>query len=212
MEDLGARIREARQDKGWTLTTLAERCGLSSSFLSQVERGLTTLSIVSLSAICQALGLPIASLFESSGSLEERGATVTAADQQLHIRIGSSPVSYRYLTRQLPAAPVEELLIAEFPAGCRQPDSIHKGEEFGYVLAGQLILQVNGQTHALRSGDSYRVAPAELHSYAADPSSGARILMAITQRFIEVEPVPVTGPRPPARDLPESGSSEEEET
>jgi transcriptional regulator with XRE-family HTH domain len=184
VDDLGAQLRKARQEHGWTLEALSARSGLSTGFLSQVERGQSTLSIVSLSAICRALDIPMDRLFTSSAPLDEGAAVVTEARAQLRIQIGESAVSYRYLTPQLPRAPIEELLIAEFPARARQDATAHDGEEFGYVLAGSLELRVGDTEHQLAAGDSYRVASRERHEYRAG-ASGARILMAVTQRFIE---------------------------
>ncbi len=185
MDDIGTRIRDARTGKGWTLETLSSESGLSPSFLSQVERGLSTLSIVSLSSICRALDLPIESLFVSSGPLDRRAPVVTKADQQLQIQIGRSPVAYRYLSGQLPTAPIEELLIAEFPAGCRQDESQHRGEELGYVLEGRLTIAVDGTEHDLGAGDSYRIEASRPHSYRTGKGRGARVLMAVTERFVE---------------------------
>ncbi len=184
MQDIGAQLRRARQDRGWTLETLSARSGLSASFLSQVERDQSTLSIVSLSAICRALEIPMDRLFTSSGPLLRGASRVTKAASQLRIQIGDCAVSYRYLTSQLPAVPVEELLIAEFPAGGRQEATPHDGEELGYVLGGSLTLWVAEEEHRLAPGDSYRVAPQEPHAYEAG-RTGARILMAVTQRFID---------------------------
>lgn len=186
MDDIGARIRAARKGKGWTLDALASKCGLSTGFLSQVERDLTTLSIVSLSAICHALNIPIESLFSSSRPIGQEPSAITRADQQLHIKIGASPISYRYLSGQLPNVPVEELLIAEFPPGCDQQDSSHEGEELGYVLRGSFVLQVGDERVQLKTGDSYRVAASESHGYRTSDSEGAHVLMAVTQRFIEI--------------------------
>ena len=184
MEDLGARIRQARQQRGWTLEGLSQRSGLSTGFLSQVERGQSTLSIVSLSAICRALDLRIETLFSSDRPLSEAAPVVTKATQQLHIRVGTSPVTYGYLTRQLPAAPVQELLIAEFPPSTEPTESTHEGEEFGYVLTGKLRLRLRDEVFSLEAGDSYRVHATEPHAYSTPANSGARILMAVTQRFI----------------------------
>jgi transcriptional regulator with XRE-family HTH domain len=184
VENLGEQLREARQGRGWTLETLSTRSGLSTGFLSQVERGQSTLSIVSLSAICRALEIPIDRLFTSSAPLGVGAPRVTKAAAQLRIQIGDSAVSYRYLTPQLPAVPVEELLIAELPPNARQEATAHDGEELGFVLEGTLRLLVGGDDCALAAGDSYRVASREQHEYRAG-RSGARILMAVTQRFIE---------------------------
>lgn len=185
MDEIGARIRDARASKGWTLETLASQSGLSASFLSQVERGLSTLSIVSLSSICRALALPIESLFVSSGPLDRRAPVVTKSDQQLQIRIGRSPVAYGYLTGQLPEEPIAELLIAEFPADCRQDGSQHRGEELGYVLDGKLTIAVDGTEYELGVGDSYRIEASRLHSYRTGKPGGAKVLMAVTERFVE---------------------------
>lgn len=184
VEDLGAQLRTARQERGWTLEALSARSGLSTGFLSQVERGQSTLSIVSLSAICHALEIPIDRLFTSSRPLGERPSRVTLAAAQLRIQIGDSAVAYRYLSPQLPGAPIAELLIAEFPPNAHQEATAHEGEELGFVLEGTLALWVEGEKNALAAGDSYRVASREEHEYEAG-GSGARILMAVTQRFIE---------------------------
>src|SRR5512137_3136990 len=128
VEDIGAQLRRARLERGWTLETLSGRSGLSTGFLSQVERDQSTLSIVSLSAICHALEIPMDKLFTSSGPLLKDATRVTRAMSQLRLQIGDSPISYRYLSPQLPVAPIQELLIAEFPAGSRQEATTHEGE------------------------------------------------------------------------------------
>ena len=192
MDDIGARLRAARKGKGWTLESLASKSGLSTGFLSQVERDLTTLSIVSLSAICQALEVPIESLFSSSRPIGQAPSAVTRADQQLHIQIGGSPITYRYLSGQLPGSPIEELLIAEFPPHCDQQGSSHEGKEFGYVLRGSLVLNVQDEQYELKAGDSYRVAASQSHGYRTSDAEGADVLMAVTQRFIEIPPQKLT--------------------
>ncbi len=188
MDDIGARIRSARKNRGWTLEALASESGLSTGFLSQVERDLTTLSIVSLAAICDALSIPIESLFSSNRPIHEAPSQVTREDQQLHIQIGGSPISYRYLSGQLPDVPIEELLIAEFPPHCDQRDSAHEGQEFGYVLRGKLELFIQDEVYTLQAGDSYRVDASQSHGYRTSDGGGAAILMAVTQRFIHIPP------------------------
>ncbi|MGB2982554.1 MAG: XRE family transcriptional regulator [Candidatus Bipolaricaulia bacterium] len=188
MDDLGARLREARTRRGWTLETLSGHCGLSTGFLSQVERGLSTLSIVSLAAICRALDLPIGDLFVASGPLDRAASPVTAGADQLQIQIGDSPIAYRYLSGQLPEEPIKELLIAELPPGFRQDDSTHEGQELGYVLEGRLTLVLHEDEHELATGDSYRIEASEAHGYRTRPEVGAKVLMAVTQRFIEPSP------------------------
>jgi len=60
---LGQRLLALREARRLSLRTLAERVGLSASFLSQVERDETSPSIASLEKIAQALGVDLAQLF-----------------------------------------------------------------------------------------------------------------------------------------------------
>src|SRR5437764_7540748 len=65
--DVGERLRELRRFRRCTLRTVADRSGLSESFLSQVERGRSSASIASLRKIAEALGVSMADLFEPDG-------------------------------------------------------------------------------------------------------------------------------------------------
>src|SRR3954447_1346 len=66
--DVGERLRELRRFRRATLRTIADRSGLSESFLSQVERGRSSASIASLRRIADALGVSIADLFDQDSA------------------------------------------------------------------------------------------------------------------------------------------------
>ena len=59
---LGGKIRKLRNDKEMNLATLAEKIGKTSSYLSQVERGIASPSIIALREIAKVLEVPIFSL------------------------------------------------------------------------------------------------------------------------------------------------------
>src|ERR1700755_2174233 len=69
--DVGERLRDIRRLRRATLKTIADRAGVSESFLSQVERGRASASIASLRRIADALGVAVADLFEQ-GPLRPR--------------------------------------------------------------------------------------------------------------------------------------------
>src|SRR2546422_1922861 len=71
--DVGERLRALRRFRRCTLRTIADRSGLSESFLSQVERGRSSASIASLKRIADALGVSMADLFEPDGLAGARG-------------------------------------------------------------------------------------------------------------------------------------------
>lgn len=60
---LGARLREVREERGWTLEQTAERAGLHPVSLSRVETGSVNVTVATLVALTRALGVELASLF-----------------------------------------------------------------------------------------------------------------------------------------------------
>ena len=53
---IGQRIRQVRKAKGWTQGALAEKCGISMSFMGHIERGTRIMSMDTFAGICEALG------------------------------------------------------------------------------------------------------------------------------------------------------------
>lgn len=62
--DVGKRIAALRRKKGWTTNGLANRCGLSQSFLRSVELGQKGISVENLGLICDALGISLRDFFD----------------------------------------------------------------------------------------------------------------------------------------------------
>ncbi|HAF70724.1 MAG: Cupin 2 conserved barrel domain protein [Acetothermia bacterium 64_32] len=181
MQEIGRRVREFRQRKGWTLEELSARCGLSVSFLSQVERGLSSLSISSLQAICQALGIPITHFFAppSGNSL-----VLKAGSPRTRIRIEDSQVTYSLLSGPMPER-LLEAFIAEFPVGYKHPLVTHPGEEFGYLLEGEVVLRVEEEEFRLQPGDSFHILSTQPHTIYNVGDKPAKLLWVMTHKLLE---------------------------
>lgn len=61
-EALGRRLREAREERGERLVDIAERAGISTQYLSEIERGLKEPSSEMIAAVAGALGVDLADL------------------------------------------------------------------------------------------------------------------------------------------------------
>jgi transcriptional regulator with XRE-family HTH domain len=71
---LGCELRRIRGNRGLTLTELARKARLSTSFLSEIEQGKKSPSLASLDAIASVLGVPRDALVPPMGaSLEAKG-------------------------------------------------------------------------------------------------------------------------------------------
>jgi transcriptional regulator with XRE-family HTH domain len=64
LQQIGDRLREARQTQHLTQEELAEKCGLHRTFIGSVERGERNVSVLNLRLIAKVLRLPLADLFK----------------------------------------------------------------------------------------------------------------------------------------------------
>ncbi len=69
LQDIGRRVRRRRRERGWTLSDLARRSGLSLRFVGQLERGQTNISVSRLAEVAEALDARLAWLVDP-GSAE----------------------------------------------------------------------------------------------------------------------------------------------
>jgi transcriptional regulator with XRE-family HTH domain len=149
--DVGERLRDIRRLRHATLRTIAERAGVSESFLSQVERGRASASIASLRRIAGALGVTVADLFEPGGLPRPR---VLRREERPALAFGI--LGRKLLLTQRPLQHLE-VFVGELDAGGStgtEPYAHGDSEELFVVLAGSVQLELGGDVHELESGDS----------------------------------------------------------
>jgi transcriptional regulator with XRE-family HTH domain len=156
--EIGVRLKHARLVKGLRLRELAATLDCSESFLSKVENDKVRPSLAMLHKIVGALGINIPQLF--SGSLEPPGAVqLVHVENRPIIRTGPFGKGPGILIERLIAASRTSLLEANVhcvePGGHTDGVYTHEGEEIGYVLEGQLELQVDGTWYLCKEGDSF---------------------------------------------------------
>ena len=189
MTGIGKFIRSQRKLRAWTLQELAGRCNLSVGFLSQVERGISSLSILSLNAICEAFEIPISDLYANFAGPSDEGGTSEGAseimkvDERSNIQISAGSIRYQFLSGEFPERKFE-IVIGEIPPYYDYPLAAHEGEEFGYVLEGKLLFTIGKQAHQLLGpGDSYHFLATTPHGYEAANGEAAKILWVQTLKY-----------------------------
>jgi transcriptional regulator with XRE-family HTH domain len=145
---IGPAIRDRRLRLGLTLKALATASDLSAPFLSQVERGLTTPSVVSLMGIAKALGVDINYFI----SVPKQGQIVRRANAPEVIDVGT-PAIYQRLSGNHEERKMEALLMV-IPAGLAAPTTRRDGEGFWYVLDGEIDMTVGPDHFVLKTGDT----------------------------------------------------------
>jgi transcriptional regulator with XRE-family HTH domain len=149
--ELGVRIRALRQARGLTLRDVSQQAGVTESFLSQVERDVTSPSIATLQRIAHALDLSIAQLFAEE---PETGRVVRREARRTVAFPGLKSVD-EFLTSNM-AGRLQVILSTIEPGGGTgaEPYTHDSDEEVVVVLAGVLDLWIADERYVLREGDA----------------------------------------------------------
>jgi transcriptional regulator with XRE-family HTH domain len=164
LAEIGGRIRNYRQIHGWTLDALASRAKLSKSYISRLEDGDRQPSIAALLSISRALGTSLGSLLSGETSASSFHI-VNGADQPA---ISGNGLVYQQHSGSFPGAimqPIRMTISAE-----RTGNELyrHDGEEWLYVLSGQLTVTIGEDNFSLDPGDSIHFEATVGHRLSAD--------------------------------------------
>ncbi|MFF7867658.1 helix-turn-helix domain-containing protein [Streptomyces qaidamensis] len=189
---LGARIRQARLERGTSLRALARQVGVSPSLVSQIETGKSQPSVSTLYAITTALGISVESLFDvresavasspgaSPGTVPHALAALAAepgrrigplvgADGRETLELDSGVVWERL--GRVPGAEADFLLVTYRPGGSSSGSGAlmrHPGTEYGHLTSGELVLTLGFEEYTLRPGDSVCFESTTPHRYRND--------------------------------------------
>lgn len=154
---VGEKIKKLREERGLSLPELAEKSGFSSALLSQIENHMISPPLGTLIKIGQALEVPIGHFFEDKS---EAPFVIVRADERKHIsRVASKEgvkFGYRYesLAQDKKNRYMEPFLVTLEPATKKDRNSYsHEGEEFIFVLDGEMEVTLEDHTDILKPGD-----------------------------------------------------------
>ncbi len=164
---------------------LSARTGFSISFLSLVERGRSSLALTSLQTVASALGTNVASFFpdeqqRSERSLRPHVARASGGARQLST---GSQRTYRLLSGRGFNHILEPLVATVEPSDTIEEPYTHEGEEFAYILSGELLFVVDGVEHRLGPGDSIHFPSTVPHSIHNDTEEPVQALWVLTPRL-----------------------------
>ncbi len=166
--DIGSQIRSLRNQRNLTLQELSDLTGLSKPNLSQIENNIVTPPISTLLKISTALGVPIGTFFQKTS--QETNMVVVRKEDRYGIAKGPhiSHIGYQYEPLAYPKADKNmEPFIVHMEQ--REAEDIvfnnHKGEEFLFVLEGELEFRCGDDLVILKEGDSLYFDSSIPHGY-----------------------------------------------
>ena len=180
---VGEKIRELREKKGLSLQELANRTGYSSAILSQIENHLISPPLGALIKISKALEVRVGTFFGDEPG--EPYAIVRKDERKLISRFASKEgVSYGYSYESLGFDKrdrhMEPFLITLEPATVKSEKlSTHEGEEFIFVLEGEMEAILGSHKDILYPGDCIYYDSTIPHKVQCHRDVPARILAVI---------------------------------
>lgn len=183
--DVGGKLRRLREDNGLSLADLAKRAALSEAALREFEDSRAVPAVGDLLKIAGVLGVSIGHFFQTRIP-DKRVEVVRVADRWTVKARSEAGTALNYRYQSLSHGLTEKLMqpfLVEVPPG--QDSSLrrseHEGEEFLFVLAGVLEVEVGGDRYRLEPGDSIYYDSRQPHSLRALESATVRLLACIAQ-------------------------------
>ena len=183
---VGHKIRGIRESKNLTVEEIAESSGLSVEQINSIENDQNLPSLGPLIKIARALGVRLGTFMDDNDSL---GPVVTRAEDRERERSisfsnGASDarkhMEYHTLAQQKAGRHMEPFVIDINPE--ENPNytlSAHEGEEFIYVMEGEIEVEYGKDKYNLKEGDSIYYDSIVKHHLHGAPGKPAKILALI---------------------------------
>jgi transcriptional regulator with XRE-family HTH domain len=142
-------LREERARAGLTLEQLAQRAELSIAHLSRLESGDRQPSVAALISLSRALGVSMSTVLG-----ERRGEPAIATYQPERASQEANGLTIASCSGFPGSSTLEALQIRISADRAPSEPARHRGEEWIYVVKGQLRLEFDGQVHLLDAGSS----------------------------------------------------------
>jgi len=155
---VGEKIKELRERKGFSLKEMADLTGFSTALLSQMENHLVSPSLGTIIKLARTLGVKVGDFL---GESEGEPFAIVRKDERKNVsRFASKDgVKYGYSYESLgfdkKDRHMEPFIVTLEPATVKtSKTSAHEGEEFIFVLEGEMEVILGNHTDILYPGDS----------------------------------------------------------
>jgi len=180
---VGEKIKRLREDSAVSLKEMEKRTGLSSAVLSQIENHLVSPPLGTLIRIAKALNVRPSHFFDEH---PDRSFTLVRKDERKPVSRFASKrgVGYGYayesLGHDMKGRHMEPFLITLEPTATKPPrPSTHDGEEFIFVLEGEVQVTLGEHSDVLRPGDAVYYQSGIPHLVSCAGGGTARILAVL---------------------------------
>ena len=170
----GSRVKRLRQVQNWSAEVLAEKTGQSPEFVLQVENEEVTPPVGFLLRLSRALGVDPGTFLDEreKHTIKDRRAEAFVKRTQNY--------SYETLTPEAESEHLRAFMITIESKQAHKPVAYkHEGEEFVFVMDGELELTLGGKVNCLKPGESIRFNSDTPHKLKSLSDTTTRCLVVL---------------------------------
>lgn len=188
IKNIGEKIASIRQQKSIAVEELAERCGFTATMMAKIEENKAIPSLGHLIKVARALGVRLGTFLDDMDQLGpvivrnselKKGTSFSNKNNSGRLNLDFFPLASDKSGRHM-----EPFIVEINPTNNSDfAQSSHEGEEFIYVLSGNIEIKYGINVYTLSEGDSiYYDSVVDHHVHAADESP-AKILAVVYAPF-----------------------------
>lgn len=155
---LGEKIKDLRLSCNLTQEELADRCELTKGYISQLENDLTSPSIATLIDILSALGTDLKEFFSDSDDEEK-----VSFNKNEFIEKATDGYVLNWVVPNAQKNVMEPVHMVLRGGAKTDDDFPHEGEEFGFVLKGEIVLKLGKRSVTVKKGESFYFTANTVH-------------------------------------------------
>ncbi|SDY35718.1 transcriptional regulator, XRE family with cupin sensor [Lysobacter sp. yr284] len=185
---MAARLRSLRKKYGWTIEALAQQTGLTKSYLSKVERGLSVPSIAVALKLAHAFKIDVEQLFSDEAGERASYTVVRAGERTPIARSGkASKPAYEGIATQLSHKRLLPFMMYPPPDFATSEFKEHAGEELMFVHKGEVEVMLAGHSVLLGVGDSLYFDAQIPHRLRSTGGEQAQVLVVVHDAQAEAD-------------------------
>lgn len=147
----GEKLRKLRLSAGLTQEDVAIRADLARSFISQIETDKTSPTLDNLGRILTALGTDFRSFFAEM----KKERIVYLKDERVPMYDMPDGVTAQMLMDSVEDKKIDPVWVHLKPRAKTEEEDYHEGDEFGYIMQGEVHLILDEETYRLKAGDCF---------------------------------------------------------
>jgi len=183
---VGSKIKSIRETNNLSIEEIAERSGLNADQIIAIENNETLPSLGPLIKIARALGVRLGTFMDDNDAIGPVVCRAKEREEETSISFSNGTVDarkhmeYHPMAKQKAGRHMEPFIVDIQPSEEKEfTSSAHEGEEFIYVMQGEIEIDYGKEKYLLKEGDSIYYDSIVKHHIHGAEGKAAKIMAVV---------------------------------